>query len=181
MKYEKLIERIQSETMSRHDLEVLTRNAVEKQRAGDIHAGMVIDAIQNAKPKDSYILFMGFCPGADFARRLDTDWKKSGKCRFDYLESKHQRERFESICKGDLVILKKREKFGETMKLYGHGRVLSVAYDNNEIRYLNMEWSKQDKIIEVPLMGCNSTVDIKSVEDVENVMPANFYKWLEEK
>jgi len=122
---------------------------------------------------------MGFCPGADFSRRLDTEWKEKGICRFDYLESEHQLEKFSTICKGDLVVLKKREKFGKTMKLYGHGRVSSIAYDKNNVRYLVMDWSPQEMIIEVPLMGCNSTVDVKSIEAVEDDMPEEFYKWLE--
>lgn len=178
MKYEKAIERVKSGKMSRADLVKLKRNADEKYASGDIDAKEVIEAINNATPTDSYILFMGFCPGADFSERLDTEWKEKGICRFDYLESEHQLERFNTICKGDLVVLKKREKFGKTMKLYGHGRVNSVAYDENNIRYLIMDWSGQENEIEVPLMGCNSTVDIKSIEAVEDEMPEEFYEWL---
>lgn len=178
MKYEKVIERVKSGKMSRADLVKLKRNADEIYATGDIEAKEVIDAINNATPTDSYVLFMGFCPGADFSERLDTEWKEKGICRFDYLESEHQLERFNTICKGDLVVLKKREKFGKTMRLYGHGRVRSVACDENNIRYLIMDWSDQENIIEVPLMGCNSTVDIKSIEAVENEMPEEFYEWL---
>lgn len=65
------------------------------------------------------------------------------------------------------------------MKLYGHGRVNSVAYDDDNIRYLNMNWSAQENTIEAPLMGSNSTVDIKSIEAVEGEMPEKFYQWLE--
>jgi len=179
MKYEKVIERIKSGEMSRADLVKLKRNAEDKYSSGDADAKYVLDAINHAIPTDSYILFMGFCPGADFSERLDTEWKEKGICRFDYLESEHQLERFNSICKGDLVVLKKREKFGKTMKLYGHGRVSSVAYDESNTRYLVMDWSPQEAIIEVPLMGCNSTVDIKSIEAVEAEMPKEFYQWLE--
>jgi len=178
MKYEKALERVRSGEMSRSDLVKLKRNAEAKLATGDTEAQLVMDAINNATPADSYILFMGFCPGADFDERLDTVWKEQGICRFDYLESEHQSERFNSICKGDLVVLKKREKFGKTMKLYGCGRVKSVAYDKDKVRYLLMDWSNQDEVIEVPLMGCNSTVDIKSIEAVENEMPAEFYSWL---
>ncbi|MGR2740197.1 hypothetical protein ACUY1T_17270 [Billgrantia sp. Q4P2] len=179
MKYEKTIERVRSGEMARADLAKLKRNAEHKLSTGDTEAQLVLDAINNATPTDSYILFMGFCPGADFGERLDIAWKEQGICRFDYLESEHQAERFNSICKGDLVVLKKREKFGKTMKLYGHGRVSSVAYDQNNTRYLLVEWSDQEKVIEVPLIGCNSTVDIKSIEAVEDEMPAEFYAWLE--
>jgi len=139
----------------------------------------ILNEISNANPIDSYILFMGFCPSADFDNRLDTEWKKKDICKFDYLDSKHQQERFNTICKGDLVILKKREKIGKTMKLYGHGRVSSVEYDKNNIRYLAMYWSKQEQVIEVPLMACNSTVNIKNITTVKAVMPKEFYQWLD--
>jgi len=78
------------------------------------------------------------------------------------------------------VILKKREKFGKTMKLYGHGRVEAISIDATEHRYLKMNWSKQNEVIEVPLMACNSTVDIKSMEQVEAQMPKEFFGWLGE-
>src|SRR5690554_3445842 len=48
-------------------------------------------------------------------------------------------------------------RFSKTMKLYGHGRVKSVAYDGNQIRYLEMDWSDQDQVIEVPLIDRKST------------------------
>ncbi|MEY8241892.1 MAG: hypothetical protein RPT25_16210 [Cycloclasticus sp.] len=178
MKYQKAIDRIKSGDMPRADLVKIKNNAEAKFANGDLEAKLVLDAINNAVPVDSYILFMGFCPDADISERLDKEWKEKGICRFDYLVSKQQVDRFNTICKGDLVVLKKREVFGKTMKLYGHGRVKSVAYDENNIRYLNMDWSKQDTIIEVPLMACNSTVDIKSIEVVEGEMPSEFYDWL---
>lgn len=178
MKYQKTIDNVNSGTMTRDDLAQLERNAKEKLAQGDVDAKDVLSAIELAKPADSYVLFMGFCPDADFGNRLDTEWKNRGICRFDYLESEHQVERFNSICAGDLVVLKKREVFGKSMKLYGHGRVKSIAYDENNIRYLIMDWSNQEEIIEVPLMACNSTVDIKSIEAVKGEMPDEFYQWL---
>lgn len=177
MRYEKVLSRIRSGEMSRADLTGLRDNAIQKLAAGDADAQAIISEINIAKPKDQYILFMGFCPGADFNERLDTEWKAKGICRFDYLESTHQLERFSSICVGDLVILKKREQFGKTMKLYGHGRVTGVGYDDDSIRFLKVDWSSQDEVIEVPLMGCNSTVDIKNIEVVESEMPEEFYRW----
>ena len=42
-----------------------------------------------------------------------------------------------------------------------------------------MGWSTQKEIIEVPLMACNSTVDIRTIEQVKDVMPDEFYQWLE--
>lgn len=164
--------------MTRADLIAIRENAHAKIAAGDRDAEHVVSAINQAKPADAYVLFMGFCPGADFNDRLDIEWKAKGICRFDYLKSTQQLERFNSICVGDLVVLKKREKFGETMRLFGHGRVKSIAYDENDIRYLVMDWSDQSAVIEVPLMGCNSTVDVRSIEAVEGEMPEEFWDWL---
>ena len=180
MKYQNIIDKVKCGSLLRADLVGLKQNAEKELAKGNLDAKDVLSAINNAKPADSYILFMGFCPGADFNERLDIEWKEKGVCRFDYYESEPQLERFNSICAGDLVILKKRERFGKTMKLYGHGRVKSVAYDENNVRYLVMKWSAQEEIIEVPLMGANSTVDIRSIKAVEGEMPEEFYQWLEE-
>ena len=178
MKYKKAIDRVKSGRMSRDDMLKLQKNAEEKLFQGDADAKSVIDAICISKPVDDYVLFMGFCPGADINGRLDLEWKQKGICRFDYIESKSQLERFNTICKGDLVVLKKREQFGKTMKLFGHGRVNSIAYDEKGLRYLLVDWSKQDQVIEVPLMGCNSTVDIRAIEVVQQEMPNEFYLWI---
>ena len=178
MRYAKIIQRVGSGEMSRADLVALRDNAAQKLAAGDAEAQSVIDAIRIAKPKDDYVLFMGFCPGADFNERLDIEWKAQGICRFDYLEDKVQLERFNTICRGDLVVLKKRQVFGVSMRLYGHGRVTGIEWDESSVRYLKVNWSPQDKVIEVPLMACNSTVDIKDMKSVEDEMPAEFWDWL---
>lgn len=178
MKYQKQIDNIKSGKMTRTGLGKLKKNAEVKFRQGDQDAKIVIDEISKAVPADQYILFMGFCPDADVSNRLDVVWKKKGICRFDWEESAVQMERFYTICAGDLVVLKKREVFGKTMNLYGHGRVKSTAYDDNNLRYLVMDWADQSEVIEVPLMGCNSTVDIKAIEQVEEVMAETFWQWL---
>ena len=164
--------------MARTDLIKLRINADRKLASGDTKAQTVIDAINNASPTDSYILFMGFCPGGEVKNRLDLSWKGKGICRFDYFESKQQVERFNTICTGDLVVLKKTETFGKTMGLYGHWRVISISYDAGSIRYLNVDWADQSEVIVTPLMGCTSTVDIKLIEVVEDYMPEEFYDWL---
>lgn len=179
MKYEKVINRIAHGLLSRSDLRDLRVNALAKFHAGDDEAREVIAAIDAGVPSDQYILFMGFCPDADFNNRLDIEWKQRGVCEFTYYESTVQLERFNRVCAGDLVVLKKREKFGESMILHGHGRVARVEVDAQDHHTLIMNWSDQNSVIEVPLMGCNSTVDIKSIEAVEAEMPPEFFKWLE--
>ncbi|MDP8034192.1 hypothetical protein QJU43_08255 [Pasteurella atlantica] len=178
MKYDKKIERIKNTKMTRSELARLKVNAENIYKKGDLDAKYVIDVIDAITPTDTHILFMGFCPDANIHNRLDLEWKSKGICEFDFFKSQIQMEQFYSICKGDLVILKKREKLGETMKLYGHGRVTDIAYDEHNVRYLKMQWSSQEEIIEVPLMGCNSTVNIREIDVVEAQMPEEFYSWL---
>jgi hypothetical protein len=121
---------------------------------------------------------MGFCPGADFSRRQDARWKALGVCEFEYDQSEVQVRRFSSIRVGDQIILKKREVFGKTMKLYGHGRVIGVEYSPEGRRVLNMKWHPSESIIEVPLLGCNSTVNLKKTAIVLRDMPPGFHEWL---
>jgi hypothetical protein len=65
------------------------------------------------------------------------------------------------------------------MEVSGHGRVKSVAVYDNGQQYLKMDWSDQKEIIEVPLMACHSTVNVKAMDVVEDNMPQEFFEWLE--
>ena len=102
-----------------------------------------------------------------------------GFCKFDFLESEHQYRRFCDIHVGDVMILKKREKFGETMRLFGHGTVKRVIQAKaSGKQYLRLDWFKPESELEVPLMGCNSTVDVRSIEVVEKSMHPEFWEWM---
>lgn len=173
-----VIDRIRNGGYGRSDLIKLHSNAKAMQAKGDADAAAVFTELGIATPFDKAIIFMGFCPGADFARRLDKEWKRKGICEFKWRESKAQHDRFCEIWPGDLIVLKKREQFGKTMRLYGHGRVAGVKHDVDDDRYLLMDWSDQNQVIEVPLMGCNSTVEVRTIEQVEEAMPAAFFDWL---
>jgi hypothetical protein len=178
MKYQSTIDKIRSKTYSRAQLVRMRANAEDKLQQGDKDAKTVLDEIDRTEPTDESIVFMGFCPAATMDNRLDIEWKKNGICTFIFLDSPHQLERFNNIWPGDLIVLKKRHVFGKTMQLYGHGRVTGVQYDTRGDRYLLMNWSSQAEVIEVPLMACNSTVDVKTIEQVEAEMPESFYTWL---
>ena len=136
-------------------------------------------AFDNAIPSDSYVVFMGFCPGASFSRRQDLRWRELGICEFEFDSSETQIERFSSIRVGDTIILKKRETIGKTMKLFGHGRVLNVEYSPEGRRLLKMDWHPSKEIIEVPLMGCNSTVNLRKISVVSQRMPLEFHRWID--
>jgi hypothetical protein len=178
MKNEELIAKIKSGHMKRSDLAKIRFNAQKKLASGDIFAAQVVQAIDEACPLEMEYVFMGFCPGADFKKRQDIHWKNEGICEFLYYESKPQANRFNKVAPGDLIILKKRQIFGKTMALYGHGRVKAICFNDDNIKYLKMDWSKQDQIIEVPLLGANSTIDVKSSSDIAKHMPDEFFEWL---
>lgn len=178
MKYQEKIDKIRSGAYTRSQLIQMRSNAEALQKKGDTAAAAVIAEIDIATPTDKTIVFMGFCPGANFDNRLDLDWKEKGICTFIFLRSEQQVERFNEIWPGDLIVLKKRQQFGKTMLLYGHGRATGVKYDQDNNRYLEMDWSAQDQIIEVPLLACNSTVDLRTIERVEAEMPIEFFNWL---
>lgn len=173
-----ILDRIESGGYTRAELIKLRANAEVRRQRGDPVASAVVAAIDRGVPIDRSVVFMGFCPGASFDNRRDIEWKAKGICDFTFAESKHQLARFNNIWPGDLIVLKKRQEFGKTMRLYGHGRVVGVKYDANGARFLEMNWSAQGEIIEVPLLGANSTVDVRTIERVEREMPASFFEWL---
>jgi len=180
MKYQRTLDNIRAGLMTRVQLRAARENASAKQKDGDPDAHEILRAIDSAVAKDASMIFMGFCPNAEIANRLDTTWKAQGICTFDFDESTTQMNTFRNICSGDLIILKKVEKFGKTMRLFGHGRVKTTKEGADGRRYLLMDWSTQDRDIEVPLMGCQSTVNLRTMENVEAEMTPEFFVWLED-
>jgi hypothetical protein len=178
MKYENTLKRISGGELTRGELRVVRENALTKKNEGDSDAQAVLQAVDSAVAKDASMVFMGFCPNADIDNRLDTEWKAQHICTFDYDESVVQMDTFRNICAGDLIVLKKVEQFGKTMRLYGHGRVTGTTEGPDGRRMLEMNWSAQDQVIEVPLIGCQSTVNLRSMESVEAAMPEEFFDWL---
>lgn len=178
---EAIIAKIKASGLSRVEMLRLRQNAEPKAKNGDVIAEAIIEAIDTtAVPKlEAEYVFMGFCPGADFENRRDLEWFEKGICTFDYVQSEVQMRRFSKIMSGDTIILKKRESFGKTMRLFGHG-VVTARRDRkiDGLRYLTVNWSQQREILEVPLMACNSTVDIRSLGVVEAKLHPDFWKWL---
>lgn len=178
-KYKKTIDRINSKELTRSELASLKENAKTKFLQGDLDAEVVLIAIEQAIPKDEYTVFMGFCPNAELANRLDTEWREKGICTFQHHDSEHQVERFNNIRTGDLIVLKKRQEFGKTMRLYGHGRVTRIENTPDGERILIVNWAATDvEFIEVPLMGCNSTIDLKYSDQISQEMPEKYFQWL---
>lgn len=177
-RHARLVSRISDVSLTRAELAQIESRARDAVARGDRDAQAVLDAIGSAHPSDRYFVFMGFCPGADFRNRLDHEWRAQGNCTFEFFESEYQIERFRSIKPGDLLILKKRQQFGRTMRLYGYGRVMRTQDTASGIRILLMSWSAQQMEIEVPLLGCNDTVNVREVARVEREMPPEFWDWL---
>src|SRR6266513_2931810 len=114
MRYQKQMDKIRSGGYSRSQLIQLRENVQLKVSQGDQEARLVLTEIDHAAPTDTYVVFMGFCPNANINNRLDVEWKRLGVCTFVFHESDQQSERFNAILPGDLIVLKKRQRFGET-------------------------------------------------------------------
>ena len=180
-RYAKTLAHIQSGLMSRDELQQLGRNAKFKADAGDLDAEAILQALANASCVDTEYVFLGFCPDAQFEKRQDIEWRQQGHCSFDFFEDKAQTVRFQRIVAGDLIILKKRHEFGKTMRLYGHGRARSSARMQGGVLRIDVQWSDQAEVIEVPLLGCNTTVDVRSLEALRaQAMPPSFFEWLQD-
>ena len=46
--------------------------------------------------------------------------------------------------------------------------------------YFRVDWRVPKEFLIVPLMGCNSTVNPRSIENVEREMHEDFWAWLKE-
>ena len=72
-----------------------------------------------------------------------------GVCDFSFYESQRQMETFGEMLPGDWVILKKREKFGETMKLFGFGKIKARIHSQDGAISYKLTWNSQKETIEV--------------------------------
>lgn len=178
-KDQEILTKLRSTSCFRLELLRLRADAQVRWLQGDLESEKLLDAIDQTKPSDDLTVFMGFCPYGLLKNRLDTQWKTQNICTFDFHKSEIQIRRFNKIFPGDLVILKKREVFAVSMRLYGFGRVENVQTDQSGSRSLLMNWSHQGDEIVVPLMGCNSTVNVKSRAQVGDEMPAHYFDWLD--
>ena len=182
---EKILQKIMSGECSRSDFLAIRNNALRllkleenPKRHAQVEKILAACDAYAPEPLSRHYNFMGFCPGADFSRREDERWRAEGVCDFSFYESQRQMETFGEMLPGDWVILKKREKFGETMKLFGFGKIKARIHSQDGAISYKLTWNSQKETIEVPLMGCNATVNIRSLEVVERDMPTEFWDWL---
>lgn len=178
MKYEKTIEQIRSGTLTREALRTIRERAVGALATGDQDAGSVLRALDNAIARDWRIVFMGFCPNGELANRVDGRWRAEGICTFDYDKSEVQMNQFRNIVAGDLIVLKKSEVHGKLMSLHGHGRVTGTRTGADGRRELLLDWASAGPFPEnVPMMGCQATVNLREMGTVEGAMPVQFFDW----
>ena len=186
MNIDKILESIRHAKLTRQDFLAIRSNA-EAMLKSDVapekklHAEKIFTACNENSlgPNAWEYNFMGFCPGADINRRCDTKWKAEGICEFKFEDSPTQMDKFTAQTPGDWIILKKRLSLkNQTMQLFGYGQISKRLVDNEGYVYFLVDWSEQSEVITVPLMGCNSTVNMKKVKDIEAVMPKLFWDWL---
>jgi len=130
------------------------------------------------EPLSSQYNFMSFCLGADIDKRRDVKWREQGSCDFDFWESEGQMTAFSLQVPGDWIILKKENEPNETMTLYGFGKIMKRLMDIKGFTYFDVNWNDQPEEMLVPLMGCNSNINMKTLERVKRVMVKEFWVWL---
>ncbi len=130
------------------------------------------------EPLSSQYNFMGFCPGDDIKNREDTKWRDQSTCNFYFEEGKGQVTAFSLQVPGDWIVLKKAQEANETMALYGFGRITKRLMDEKGFIYFDVNWNEQSKKILVPLMGCHSNINMKTLERVEKIMDKVFWNWI---
>lgn len=175
------INRVQKGQHSREELWQIREHALAYLARGNDDAQFLIDEINQTPvaPLHRHYLFMGFCPGATLENRQDETWMSEGFCKFDFIDSTHQYNRFCKMHAGDVIILKKRDIMQQTMRLFGHGIIKRVVQSQLSVKtYFRVDWFKPETEIDVPLMACNSTVDIRKLGQVEGAMPSEFWEWL---
>ena len=64
------------------------------------------------------------------------------------------------------------------MKLFGFGKIKVRIHSQDGAISYKMNWNTQKETIELPLMGCNATINVRSLEVVEREMPSEFWDWL---
>ncbi len=85
------------------------------------------------------------------------------------------RDCFESI---DERSLRQKQNINcQIIKLSGHGKISIVKHNDEDLNYLVMDWSGQERIIEVPLMGCTYTVNVRSMGVIEDQKPEELFEW----
>jgi hypothetical protein len=132
-------------------------------------------------PLQAEYVFMGYCPDAKLENRQDDIWIKDGICEYNWVSDAKQLSKFDQIMVGDTIILKKREIFGETMKIHAHGKITKrETSDITKKIYFRVDWRVPKEFLIVPLMACNSTVNPRSIENVERAMHEDFWAWLKE-
>ena len=178
MKYQRKIDEINSGKYSRVELQQIRDNAHRRLLAGDSDAKLVVKAVEEAVPSDRFFIFMGFCPDANVENSQYEEWLSKGICTYHWFKDKVQTEAFENIRVNDLIILKKQNIRRQKMFLHGWGRVKSYRHDKSSRHTLEMEWSQQNQIIEIPLMGATKTVNPKALKGIEEKLPEAFFKWL---
>lgn len=185
MRIDPIIQKIINGTMSRVDRLKTYENAKKAYFLGKQpdRARAIMDVIETVSvpPLQAEYVFMGFCPGASLENRQDELWFADGICEFDWVSDPIQMRRFYDIQVGDTIIAKKRERFGETMMISAHGKVVKREESQRTGKlYFRVDWRIPENFLIVPLIGCNSTVNTRTIDFVERTMPKDFWIWLQD-
>jgi len=129
-------------------------------------------------PGGHRIVFVDFCPGGVISNRQDVAWIQQGICAFDRFATDDQKELFDSIRIGDLLVMKKDLAPTSAMRLHAHGRVVGFDLSEEGERILLVNWSHEHGQMQAPCVGVGKLVSMPDVAAIKATMPLEFWRWL---
>ena len=129
-------------------------------------------------PHGQRIVFVDFCPGGVMCNRQDVDWINQGICAYETFATEDQKQLFDSIRIGDVLVMKKDLAPASVMLLQAHGRMTGFDHTEEGDRILQVDWSHEHGQIETPAMGVGKLVTMPDVAEIQSTMPLEFWRWL---
>ena len=186
----KIIESIKDGKKTRKDILILHRNALDtlKKEPDNQKAKDIIEYIENNFVPEIMrrYTFVAFKPFGRLEDAEDKQWYKGGFYDLQYYEDKVQMGYYYELLPGDIIITKTNSTNASDsevghMRIFAHGVITNIVDSpKNNHRWYKVDWTVPEKFLEVPHMGCTKAIAHRDLEIVENKMPVEFWKWLED-
>ena len=186
----KQIQSIKEGKMNRKDVLRIHKNASDilKKEPGNQKAKDIIEYIENNFVPEIMrrYTFVAFKPFGRLEDAEDKQWYKGGFYDLQYYEDKIQMGYYYELLPGDIIITKTNSTNASDsevghMRIFAHGVITNIVDSpKNNHRWYKVDWTVPEKFLEVPHMGCTKAIAHRDLEVVEDKLPVEFWKWLED-